>query len=232
MVFLGTLVLATAGVAVCQEPPTRESPSTAPAQPPEDNHIYGVLPGYKVIDNAPDIPPLSAKQKFAVAQKDSLDWSVYVMSAGFAGLAQIQNQNPSFGQGVKGYAERYGGALADQVSGAFLTEAIFPSLLHEDPRYFRRNRGSVWRRTGYAASRIVVTRTDSGGQQFNFSEIAGNCVTVAVSNAYNPQTRDIPDNLEKFGMRLGTDLITNVLAEFWPDIKRKLFHRRESASTP
>jgi hypothetical protein len=98
-------------------------------------------------------------------------------------------------------------------------------------RYFRRGTGTKLGRTYYALTRILVTRTDAGGTQFNFSEIAGNAAAVAISNAYNPDTRNAGENLEKLGLQLGTDAISNVLKEFWPDVKRKL-HHRNSAVTP
>ena len=97
-------------------------------------------------------------------------------------------------------------------------------------RYFRRGTGGKLGRTYYALTRILVTRTDAGGNRFNFSEVVGNSVATAISNAYNPDTRDASENLEKLGLQLGTDAISNVLKEFWPDVKRKLQQRRNSVT--
>ena len=110
-----------------------------------------------------------------------------------------------------------------------MTESIFPSLLHEDPRYFRRGTGTVKSRTWYALSRIFVTRTDAGGRRFNFSEVLGNATGVAVSNLYYSDTRTVGDNLERLTTQLATDAASQVLKEFWPDIKRKLFKPRKTA---
>jgi hypothetical protein len=110
-----------------------------------------------------------------------------------------------------------------------MTEAIFPSLLREDPRYFRRGQGGKWPRMGYAASRIFITRTDAGRPRFNFSELVGNSATVAISNAYYPDTRTAADNTEKLSIQLATDMFSNVLKEFWPDVKRKMFRNRKPA---
>src|SRR5262249_33771920 len=134
---------------------------------------------------------------------------------------QLEDQNRSFGQGMKGYAKRYAGAYGDQAIGNMMTEAIFPSLLREDPRYFRRGRGGELSRLEYAATRILVTRTDSGRSRLNFSELVGNSATTAISNAYYPDTRTVSDNVQKLGIQLATDAFSNVLKEFWPDIKRK-----------
>ncbi len=146
------------------------------------------------------------------------------------GLGQLTNQNPSFGQGMAGYGRRLGTGYADQAIGNMMTEAIFPSFLHEDPRYFRRGYGSKWSRAWYAASRVFVTRTDSGGKRFNFSEVLGNATAVGISNAYYPDGRNAADNAEKWVEQIGIDSVSQVLKEFWPDIKRKMFQRHNDAA--
>jgi hypothetical protein len=110
-----------------------------------------------------------------------------------------------------------------------MTEAIFPALLHEDPRYFRigAGSGSNWHRVGYAVTRVMVVRTDRGKWDFNYSEWLGNGAAVALSNLYYPgDTRNVGDNLQKLGMQVGTDAFSQVLKEFWPDCKRHLFKKK------
>ena len=102
-----------------------------------------------------------------------------------------------------------------------MTEAIFPTILHQDPRYFRRGTGSGWSRLGYAAGQIFLTHRDSGGTQFNYSEIVGNSVAVAISNAYYVDHRNAHDAVSQFGMQIGVDMAANILKEFWPEIQRK-----------
>ena len=196
-----------------------------------DKRAYGILPNYRTVNGTDGVEPLTVRRKFWIAAKDSFDYPIYFISAGFAGISQIENSNPSFGQGVKGYAMRYAAGYGDQMIGNMMTEGVFPSLLHEDMRYFRRGTGGKLGRTYYALTRILVTRTDAGGTRFNFSEVAGNTVATVISNAYNPDTRDASENLEKLGLQLGTDALSNVLKEFWPDVKHWL-HRRNSAVTP
>jgi hypothetical protein len=127
--------------------------------------------------------------------------------------------------GFKGFAEFYGRAAGDQVIGAYLTEAIMPSLLHEDPRYFRLGTGSFFHRVYYAASRIVITRSDNGGSRLFVSELAGNAGVVAITTAYYPTQRTAGEAFERYSQQLGNDAISNILTEFWPDIKRRLFHK-------
>lgn len=200
-----------------------------PSQTP-DKRIFGVLPNYRTVEDTGGVEPLTAHRKFYIAAKDSFDYPIYFLAGAFAGLSQIENQNPSFGQGMKGYAKRYAGAYVDQMMGNIMTEGAFPSLLHEDPRYFRRGVGGKWQRTAYALTRIFVTRTDSGRNRFNTSEVAGNSVAVAISNAYYPDTRSAGENIEKLALQLSTDAISNVLKEFWPDVKRKLHHQHPDAT--
>jgi hypothetical protein len=109
--------------------------------------------------------------------------------------------------------------------GNMFTEGVFPVLLHEDPRYFRRATGPKLTRVGYALTRVLVTHKDSGGTRFNYSEWIGNASAVVISNSYYPDNRNVLGNVEKLLEQVGTDAGSQVLKEFWPDIKRKLFTR-------
>src|SRR2546423_2025716 len=184
------------------------------AQPP-DKRMFGVLPNYRTVEDTGDVEPLTTRRKFYIASKDSFDYPIYFLSGAFAGISQLENQNPSFGQGLKGYAKRYGTSYVDQMLGNMMTEAVIPTLLHEDPRYFRRGSGSKLGRTAYALTRIFVTRTDAGANRINSSELLGNSIAVAISNAYYPAMRNAADNLEKLALQCGTDALSNMLKEFW-----------------
>jgi hypothetical protein len=222
------VVLLACGFALAQNPdPQPPSPPVQPGQtepPPPDKRIFGVLPNYRTANATAVYMPITVKQKFTIATKDSFDYPLLGLAAVIAAWGQADNSHPEFGQGWAGYGRRVGTSYADQAIGNMMTEGIFPSMLHEDPRYFRRGYGSVWSRTFYAATRVFVTRTDSGGTRFNFSELLGNATGTAISNAYYPDTRDVGDNVEKLGSQIGIDAVSQVLKEFWPDVKHKLFH--------
>jgi len=193
------------------------------AQQQEDKRILGVLPNYRTVEDSRPFSPITAKQKFTIAAKDSFDYPVYFISGAFAALYQLDDQNPSFGQGLKGYGKRYGAAYGDQAIGNILAEGIFPTLFHEDPRYFRRGTGGKWSRTSYALTRVIVNRTDRGTWSFNYAEWVGNGTAAAISNFYYPaDTRNFHDNVEKVTVAVATDAFSNVLKEFWPDWKKKL----------
>jgi hypothetical protein len=206
------------------DPPAIQPGQTETAPPPPDKRVFGVLPNYRTANESAVYTPITAKQKFTIAAKDSFDYPLVGLAAFIAGYGQLDNSHPQFGQGWAGYGRRVGTTYADQAIGNMMTEGIFPSLLHEDPRYFRRGYGSVWSRTVYAASRVLVTKTDAGGTRFNFSEVVGNGVGTAISNAYYPDDHTVGDNVEKLGEQIGIDAVSQVLKEFWPDIKHKLFH--------
>ena len=199
-------------------------------EPPGGKRVFGVLPNYRTIDQSQVTGPLTASQKFSLANKDSFDYPLVVLAAGLAGIGQWSNQNPSFGQEMGGFGKRFITGFADQSLGNIMTEGLFPSVLREDPRYYRRGTGGTWSRTAYALSRLFVTPTDSGGMTFNYSEWAGNATAPAISNVYYPDGRTAGANLGKLGMQIGLDGFALVLKEFWPDIQHDLFERHQVAS--
>jgi hypothetical protein len=210
--------------------PTETTPApangaTPETEPPGGKRVLGVLPNYRTADASLEGTPLTAKQKFTIASKDSFDYPLVLLAGAFAGLSQLTDGDKSFGQGLEGYAHRLGTWYADEAIGNLFTEGLFPALFHQDPRYFRKATGSKWGRTGYALSRVIVTQKDGGGLQFNFSEWVGNAAATAIGNAYHPDTRDAYDNSMKLLEQVGTDAISQVIKEFWPDLKRKLFHK-------
>jgi hypothetical protein len=197
--------------------------STTPA--PEPKRILWIIPNFRTSPSLTPYKPLTPREKFKIAQLDAFDRGTIALAAIFGGYGQLTNANPSFGQGVAGYARYFGTSYGDFVIGDYMTDAIFPIVLHQDPRYFRRGKGSAWSRLGYAAGQIFWTHNDSGRGQFNYSEIFGNSAAVAISMAYYPENRNAPDAISKLGTQIGVDMASNILKEFWPDLERKLTHK-------
>ncbi len=187
--------------------------------------MLGILPNYRSAEESAPFTPLSVRRKFYIGYKDSTDYPIFFISAGLAGLAQMTAEHSEFGGGVKGYSKRLGGSVADQLIVTFMTESIMPAILRQDPRYFRRGHGGFWSRTGYAASRIFVARNDHGKLTFNFAEVSGDAISAAAGNAYYPGERRLGDNFERFYSQMATDAFSQILTEFWPDLKRKYFNR-------
>jgi hypothetical protein len=214
----------------CFAQAANESDRALEAAPPPPTHarIFGIIPNYRTFPSLKDYKPLKPREKLKIAAEDAFDRGTVVLAAAFAGEGQLTAAEPAFGQGVAGYARYLGTAYADLAIGDFMTEAIYPSLLHQDPRYFRRGTGSGWSRIGYAAGQIFKTHTDAGRLQFNYSEIVGNATAVAISNAYYPTNRDAASALSKLGIQIAVDMTGNFLKEFWPDLSRKLSRKPHS----
>ena len=207
------------------QPQTQSSTTTSPAEKTGygKHHILWVIPNYRSDENAVAFKPLTPRQKFKLALDDSFDPTAFLVAGVFAGSAMLQTQYPSFGGGAAGFGKYYGGAFADQAIGNFMSEAVLPVALRQDPRYFTKGKGGFLRRTGYAISREVITRKDDGHNGFNTSEIVGNAVAAGISNAYYPAAdRSLGNTLNKWGQQIGLDTGFNIMKEFWPDVQRKL----------
>ena len=192
----------------------------------QSKRIFGIIPNYRAVSADSKLPPLSAEGKFVLATQDSFDYSSLFVAGVMAGLAQARNSYPEFRQGAKGYARYYWHSFADQAVGNYFTEFIVPSITHEDPRYYTRFHGNFFKRSGYSISRLFVTRTDSGGATFNFSEIVGNGAGAGISDLYYPnRERTWTKTGQKWVNQVTLDGIFNVMKEFWPDVRHAVFRK-------
>lgn len=203
------------------------------------DRLFYALPNFLSLENQGKVPPLTAKQKFAVVARGTFDPVQFPWWALLSAISQADDSATAYGQGFEGYAKRYGTTAADSIIENFLTSAVFPSVLHQDPRFFQSSKGGFAHRSGYAVSRIFVTRSDSGHSQFNYSEIFGSATAAAISTySYHPRSTYLstPTNSHLFipsdrtwenasevwGTQVGLDTFTILLKEFWPDIHHKL----------
>lgn len=206
-----------------------QSPNPPPVE--RDKRLFGIIPNNRTFPTLTNYKPLTTQEKFRMASDDALDRGTFLLAAAFAGEGQLTNANPSFGQGVKGYGHYLVTSYADWAIGDYMTEAIFPSILHQDPRYFRKGSGGGMSRLLYAVGQIFWTHTDSGGHTFNFSEVGGNAAAVALSQAYYPENRSAGAAAGKLATQLGVDMASNVVKEFYPEI-RNLLRKRSAAPGP
>lgn len=230
----------------------QQAPSSNPAQPSQsqgqgkqesskeikkqeetgtsNDRLFYTLPNFLTVETK-NVPPLTAGQKFWVVTRGSFDF-VQIPWYGFlAGISQAENSEPGYHQGAAGYGKRYAAYFADGTIENYFTGAVLPVVLHQDPRFYQSGKGSFFHRTGYAVSRIFVTRTDEGGAQFNYSEIVGSAISAGISTySYHPKgDRTLPNTASVWGTQVGYDTITYVVKEFWPDIRRKLSKKRHPA---
>ena len=203
------------------------------------DRLFYALPNFLTLENKAHVPPLTTKQKFAVVARGTFDPVQYPWWGLVSALAQAEDSEPAYGQGWAGYGKRYLTTAADSTIENFMVGAVFASALHQDPRFYQSGSGGFFHRTGYAVSRIVVTRSDSGHQTFNFSEVFGSAAAAAISTySYHPRStflstptnphmfigsdRTLGDTASVWGTQLSLDTATIILKEFWPDIHRKM----------
>src|SRR5581483_730798 len=176
--------------------------------------IGGVIPNfYSSYDwNA---PPMQAKQKFQLATRSMIDPVSFLSVAGVAGAEQYQNVFPGYGSGIEGYGKRYGAALANHISGTLLGRAVYPSIFHQDPRYFYKGQGSTGSRALYAISAAVIARGDDGHWNANYSRVLGHFTAAAISNLYYPSS-DRGGSLVLYNglAGIGADAASNLIREF------------------
>lgn len=200
---------------------------SAPPAEPQPKHVLGIFPNHNTSPCLSPYVPIGVNEKFRIASADAFDPGAIVAAGAIAGVAQLFNSNRPFGQEASGFARYYGAAYANHVIGDFLREGVYPSLLHQDPRYFRKGSGSARSRAAYAISRVFWTQIDDGGTAFNFSKVLGSASTVAISSLYYANHRTAEGAAVGFGAQLGGAVAGNLLKEFWPDLLRK-FSRRNS----
>ncbi len=198
--------------------------STKATKGTSNDRLFFALPNFLTLENAAGAPPLTAGQKFKVTARGTFDPVEFVFYGAEAGISQAGNHNAVYGQGLEGYGKRLAVRVADGTVQNFFTRAIYPSLLHQDPRYFQLGKGGFIHRTSYALSRIFITRSDSGKAEFNFSEILGGATAAGISTyTYHPRNaRNLESALDVWGTQLGYDALSYTLKEFWPDIRRKI----------
>ena len=152
----------------------------------EKQRLMGVIPNFYTSYTF-DAAPLTAKQKFLFAVRGTFDPVSMVGVAFGAGIEQATNAYAGYGQGAAGYGKRFAAKFADGRSSDFLTHAVFPSLLHQDPRYYYLGSGSVKARLAHAVGSAFFTRTDNGLTAPNFSYFLGDFGSAALSNLYYPR---------------------------------------------
>jgi hypothetical protein len=209
------------------EPVTRSQKKEDDSEGKQTSRILWVVPNFAAVSANTQLPPLSAHEKFKLGTEDSVDYTSFVWSGLVAAQSMALRAYPELHGGAAGYGRYYWRAFADQSSGAFFTEAIVPAMTHQDPRYYTLGHGGFFRRTAYALSRVVVTKTDSGGMTFNYSEIGGNAMEAALSNVYYPpEERGFSKTAQNWGTQIEAAALNNIIKEFWPDIRRRVLRQK------
>jgi hypothetical protein len=212
-------------------PSTASSSSASTANADEaqqTKRILWIIPNFRAVSSGVKLPPQSVKEKFKTGALDSFDYSSFIFVGIQAGISQGSNAYPAFRQGAAGYGRYYWHTFADQTDENLWVEGILPVVLHQDSRYYTLGHGGFIKRGFYAVSRTVITRSDSGKETVNASEIVGAGTAAGISSLYYPtQYR----TWTKVGQRWLTNALldfgTFAAKEFWPDVNRAIFHETD-----
>jgi len=186
----------------------------------EKQRIMGVMAAFNTTQNHNALP-LSPSQKFRLFFKSVSDPWPFALTAVVAGISQADDDFSAYGQGMQGYAKRYGAAYTDYFTGNFFGNAALPSLLHEDPRYYQRGHGKFITRALWAAGSTGWCKRDNGTWGPNYANVTGNLIGAAISNVYYPEEqRTVGDTIQR-GLTVTVEgAVGAELIEFWPDIAR------------
>ena len=236
---LAALCLLATGLATAQNPPPPNPPRASQTESEQEiqkkeqsQRILGVVPMFGVTSRQ-NPPPLTPGQKFRLFVKGSVDPFNFVAAGIQAGIGQAGDEFSEYGQGAEGYGKRYGAAFADSVSSGLFSGFFYPVLLKQDPRYFRLGEGKVRHRIGYSLAQQLVCRKDSGGRTFNFSNVLGAVSAGGLSNAYYPPSdRGFGLTMSRAAISLIYGSAGGLIDEFWPDIRRKVFHKKKDSPPP
>ena len=179
----------------------------------ERQRVFGFIPNiYVVYETHPE--PLTARMKFHLAYKGLTHPTFFAVEAAWAGVQQTAN-TPNYRQGAKGYGERFGANLSSGVSEGLFANAILPSLLHQDPRYFYRGSGTKGSRAWHAVIAPFVCTGDNGKTQPNYSQWGGSLISASLANTYYPDSnRGARLVFTNFGTSMGLHVVLGLAQEF------------------
>jgi hypothetical protein len=212
------------------KPSAAQKPSAQSAKthnpPPQPKRILGVMPNFRAVSAGALPPPPTPREAFKIATENSFDYSSFIFVGLTSMLAEGTNTHAQLGKGVGGYWGYYWRGFVDKTDGNYWVIWAFPSVLHEDERYYAKGEGGIFERGIYASTRVLITPNYHGKNTINASEILGRGVANAISLTYYPsKEQTLGTFAEKYAYAVGRDALTNTFREFWPDIAAHLPHR-------
>jgi hypothetical protein len=195
----------------------------------QKQRVLGILPMFNT-SYVSDAVSLTAGEKIRLAFRTAIDPVSFAGPALVAGIGELNTgaNNDGFGWGADGYAKRWGAAYLDSFNGTMIGNGFLPAILRQDPRYFRKGRGSTMRRMGYAIATVAICKHDNTGRwEPNYSNIGGNLIAGGISNLYYPSADHggWQQTITSGMIVTATGAVGSVFQEFWPDISRKLFKK-------
>lgn len=170
--------------------------------------------------------PLTTQQKFQVFLKGTYSPRTFETTGVDAIADTVRNNNPQYERGFMGLGEHYGVELGTSETGVFFEQFLVPSILKQDPRYFRNPGLPFLQRAMYSVSRVFITRSDNGHETFNASRIVGGAAAQSLADLYVPgQEQGLRPIANRVTFDVVRDAAFNLVHEFWPDVRRKFLHR-------
>ncbi len=224
------LILLLTGPAFGQPaPPTADDllPDAPPVHASDPDHI-AQSKWFGVVDPGEKIPPLYARDKMMFWLHEEFGPLSLLPAFTSAGWGQLVDGDPKYGTDSGAFGERLGAAVIRQASFRFFSDSLMPTLTHEDPRYFRKARGTITKRGVYAAERVFVCQRDDGSRGFNYSDTLGRAAASALTIAYYPgPSANVRVAAQTWGVSLAGLAGNNLFLEFWPDVRDAVFHRHK-----
>ncbi len=192
----------------------------------EKQRVVGVLPQFNISYRS-DAASMTAGQKMKLALRSSTDPVAFAAAFVVAGYHEARDDDKGFGWGLQGYGKRSGAAYLDAFDGNIIGNGILPSILHQDPRYFRMGHGTFTHRLLYSLATNVICKHDNTGKwEPNYSNVGGNIISGAISNLYYPSSDSgIGQTFTNGFIVTAEGGVGSVFDEFWPDVSRKVLHR-------
>ena len=220
------------------EMPAQDSSSTQSAAPQqsvtekarhteaEEQLVSGIFTSSDVVYGS-NAATLSRGQKMTLALRSTVEPLTFAKAIAVAGYHEVRDDDKSFGGGAEGYAKTSGAAYLNSFDSKMIGKGILPSLLHQDPRYFRLGHGSMSHRVLYALSTAVICKHDITGKwEPNYSNMLGEFASGSISYLYYPSLTPSAGQTFSDGFTsIAVGSLGSVLNEFWPDVSRKFLHR-------
>jgi hypothetical protein len=216
-------------LAWAQDPVVASDSATPVVVPLYEERILKVIPDYGTVeDSSKPVAAMTAREKWNLAWRETYDPYNIATAAMTAAFSQRGNQTPKYGEGWDNYGKRFGAAIGDFGTQNFFSAGLFAVILHQDPRYFRKGPSAKFvPRVVYSVSRLLICRDDSGKEVLNTSNLAGMSLGIAASNVYYPSaSRTGTVMAGRVETSLFGGLTGNLMSEFWPDVEKRVFHKK------
>lgn len=206
--------------------PAKPAGQVIPASEQEPKRILGLMPNYRAVSAGAIPPPPTPKEAFGIATENSFDYSSFVFTGLTSMIAEGDDAHPRLGKGVPGFWAYSWRGFLDKTDGNYWVIFALPTVFHEDERYYAMGSGSIWKRSVYATSRVLITPNYQGHNTLNAAELTGRAIAQGISISYYPSSDNSAGDLaSKFGYAVLRDAATNAFREFWPDIAVHVLHR-------